>query len=239
MNPPDFEKICSVELCNAPFAGKATYLHRETGDRICKPCWDYFRKKGIDRTELLAKRMKKIQCSMELCDETVSPYSNLRHSKTRERICKKCHKYRKTQNMDRTVWLRSQMNNKKVSIEEINLEMRKCQEKAAETGQSQKCTNPFCIDDALISCQLKFCKNCYEFFQKYKKFRSERAIKLMKRQQENREIVKKKPESPPRERSRSPDEFPNLSLEKKMFLDDIIQTIRDEDYESDWSMSSR
>ncbi|PIC30365.1 hypothetical protein B9Z55_021627 [Caenorhabditis nigoni] len=98
--------------------------------------------------------------------------------------------------MDRTVWLRSQMNNKQVSIEEIDLEIRKCQDKAAETGQNQK--------------------NCYEFYQKYKKFRSERAIKLMKKQKKPQEIVKEKPQSPPRERSRSPDEFPNLSLEKKM-----------------------
>ncbi|ULT92402.1 hypothetical protein L3Y34_009882 [Caenorhabditis briggsae] len=239
MNSADFEKICSVQLCNTLLAGKATYLHQVTRNRICRPCWQYFKKHEIDRTFLLAKQMKKIQCSVELCDETVSPNSNLRHSETKKTICKKCHKYRKTHNLDRTVLLKSQMNNKSISIEDVHLEIRKRQKLAAETGENQKCTNPFCTDDAMMSCRLKFCKNCYEFFQKYKKFRSERAIKLMEKQKKTQEIVKEKPESPPRDRSRSPDEFPNLSLEKKMFLDDIIQAIRDEDYESDWSMSSR
>ncbi|CAS01143.1 Protein CBG26710 [Caenorhabditis briggsae] len=63
MNSADFEKICSVQLCNTLLAGKATYLHQVTRNRICR-------------------------CSVELCDETVSPNSNLRHSETKKTICK-------------------------------------------------------------------------------------------------------------------------------------------------------
>ncbi|EFP01770.1 hypothetical protein CRE_23521 [Caenorhabditis remanei] len=119
------EKTCANTFCKQPLFSKKKYFHPVTKVKICRTCYDYYRRNERDRDVTIMRRRREkheTNCANVYCKQPLLPKRNARHPVTQERICQTCCMYYKRNGKDRgftTLKIREREKDGKSKIIEI------------------------------------------------------------------------------------------------------------------------
>ncbi|KAF1754957.1 hypothetical protein GCK72_021523 [Caenorhabditis remanei] len=96
---------CANNVCKQTLIMEKIYVHPVTKEKICKICYNYYKRNGRDREVIITCRREKLEthCSNTFCKQALVPRNIRYHSITKEKICSACFDYYKRNGRDREV----------------------------------------------------------------------------------------------------------------------------------------
>ncbi|KAF1754960.1 hypothetical protein GCK72_021526 [Caenorhabditis remanei] len=159
---------CANNVCKRTLLLGKTNVHPVTKEKICKICYNYYKRTGRDREVIITcgrREKHETHCANTFCKQALIPQNTRIHSITKEKICSACFDYYKRNGRDREV-IRTY---KKREKHETNCANTSCQQ---QLRPQQWGSHPVTKE--------KICRPCYDYFKRHGRDREVVAAKLKK-----------------------------------------------------------
>ncbi|EFP01855.1 hypothetical protein CRE_23377 [Caenorhabditis remanei] len=173
---------CAHNVCKEALNHQNIRTHPVTQEKICRRCYDYYKRVGRDREVIPTKRRKEIHetnCANVFCERTLFRGRINIHPVTKVKICTNCRAYYRRHGRDREV---------------VDANMRKLLSDMLRKKDDGliKCANTACQQLKLPGAEFlrhpatkeKVCRNCWQYYNKKGKDREMTTIRKKRGQHE-------------------------------------------------------